>query len=334
VSVTTAERFVATSSSAGLVVAGIRNPRSLGVSRYAALLAEALADEGIDYRLARRAPRLERAHFHFANSSRELLLDHQRRVAPFVVTVHDVVPRTRALRPAYRVRVYPQLVRGASAVIVHSTFAADLLLQEAGSRPARLEVVPHPARAPRSADRLAARAALGWPDDSLIAVVPGVIKSAKLVRETLSAASGDSRWQVALAGRLVDRSLLRRARSDGALVLADPDHADYERAIVASDCVLCVRSGSVGETNGPLLDALGSGRAVLATATGSIPETARNAALYCEGTELGIRTGLEQLAGADVRGELERSAAKRAGELTWEASATRHAELFRDVLDG
>ncbi len=30
---------------------------------------------------------------------------------------------------------------------------------------------------------------LGWPDDSLIAVVPGVIKSVKLAREALMAVS-------------------------------------------------------------------------------------------------------------------------------------------------
>ena len=72
-------------------------------------------------------------------------------------------------------------------------------------------------------------------------------------------------------------------------MLPDPSDADYERAIVASDCVLCLRAGSVGETNGPLLDALGAGRAVLATATGSIPEVAGDAALYCDGTPDGIR---------------------------------------------
>ena len=66
-------------------------------------------------------------------------------------------------------------------------------------------------------------------------------------------------------------------------MLPDPSDADYERAIVASDCVLCLRAGSVGETNGPLLDALGAGRAVLATATGSIPEVAGDAVLYATG---------------------------------------------------
>ena len=83
-------------------------------------------------------------------------------------------------------------------------------------------------------------------------------------------------------------------------MLPGPDDADYERAIVAADCVLCLRSGSVGETNGPLLDALGAGRAVLATKTGSIPEVAGDAVDYCDGTEAGICAGLTALADPGV----------------------------------
>ena len=223
-----------------------------------------------------------------------------RRRPPFVVTVHDVVPRTRALHPLYRVRVYPQLVRDAGAVVVHSAFAADLLVRVAGRRPRRLEVIPHPARRPTDTRRDAARRALGWPDDELIAVVPGVLKSAKLVREALAAVSQAPGWRIALAGGFRDRSDEARARSEGALVVADPSDTEYERSIVGADCVFCLRSGSVGETNRPLLDALGAARAVLATETGSIREVARDAAVYCGGSEDAIRVALLQLSSADV----------------------------------
>ncbi len=116
-------------------------------------------------------------------------------------------------------------------------------------------------------------------------------------------------------------------------MLANPSDTAYEQAIVASDCVLCVRAGSVGETNAPLLEALGAGRAVLATATGSIPEVARDAGLYCEGTVDGIGAGLIALGDAAARAELERAAAERAGELTWRASAAAHASLFHEVFE-
>jgi D-inositol-3-phosphate glycosyltransferase len=316
-----------------LVVSGVRDPRSLGISRYAERLAEALAPKQIDYRLGDRAPGDELAHFHLANSSRALLRRRPRDGAPFVATVHDVVPRTRALLPLYRALVYPQLAHSAGAVIVHTVFAADMLVREAGRRPARLELIPHPARPLRDTDRLAARRALGWPEDSLIAVVPGVIKPVKLVGEALAAAAAALGWRMALAGRVVDRGAARAARAQGALVLPSPDDADYERAIVAADCVLCLRSGSVGETNGPLLDALGAGRAVLATKTGSIPEVAGDAVGYCDGTVNGIRAGLVALSDPGTRDELERAATRRASGLTWEVAASAHAVLFREVLD-
>lgn len=333
-SATVASRSPAVHRASGVLdVSGVRDPRSLGISRYASLLAEALEPHEVRYRLEERALGDDPAHFHLANSSRAFLRRRPRVGAPFVVTVHDVVPRTGALLPLYRALVYPQLARRAAAVIVHSAFAADMLVRVSGARPARLDLIPHPARRPRHTDRAAARRALGWPEDSLIAVVPGVIKPAKLVREVLAAAAGMPDWRIALAGRVDDRGAARAARAQGALVLPFPDDADYGRAIVAADCVLCLRSSSVGETNGPLLDALGAGRAVLATRTGSIPEVAGDTARFCDGAEHGIRAGLADLSDPDIRGELERAAMRRAALLTWEASAAAHAALFREVFD-
>src|SRR5262249_34366156 len=157
------------------------------------------------------------AHFHLANSSRALLRRERRPGRPFVVTVHDVVPRTRALLPVYRALAYPQVARYAAAAVVHTAIAADLLVREAG-RPARLEVIPHPARRPRETDRIAAREDLGWPRDRLIAVLPGVLKGVKLVAEALTAVEGAPGWRIALAGRFADAGLARAAAAQGALV--------------------------------------------------------------------------------------------------------------------
>ncbi len=130
---------------------GVRNPRSYGVARYAARLAEALAHENVVYRLDDRPTTAQWAHFHLANSSRALLAGLRPGLG-FVVTVHDVVPRTRALLPLYRALAYPRLARSA-AVVVHSRFAADMLLRECARRPARLEVIHFPAQPPRATNR-------------------------------------------------------------------------------------------------------------------------------------------------------------------------------------
>jgi glycosyltransferase involved in cell wall biosynthesis len=317
---------------AALTVRGIRDPRSVGVANYAGRLAGSLVDQGIAYHLTASRHRDAHQHFHLANSSRALVYAASVGRRPFLVTVHDVVPRTRALLPLYRLLAYPRVTGRRATVIAHTRFAADLLVREAGRRPGRLEVIPHPARLTLERDRAAARRALSWPDDVLIAVLPGVIRPVKLVREALAAVGRLRWWRLALVGPPGHAALAHEARRQGAIVLEGPDDAEYERALVAADAVLCLRSGSVGETNGPLLDALGAGRAVLATRSGSIPEVAADAARYCDGTEWSVRTRLAALADADARAELEAAALARAAGLSWEASARAHASLFRDVF--
>jgi glycosyltransferase involved in cell wall biosynthesis len=316
-------------------VSCVRSPKSLGVVRYADDLALALGELGVDYRPAARPSSKLGVHLHLANSSRTVLRHAASLRVPYVVTVHDVLPRTSALRPFYRTAVYP-LLRRAAASIVHSEFAAALLSRlDAGPR--RLEVVPHPARTFASLDQQAARQALGWEADCPLFVLPGVLKPAKLVSETLAAAAPlleRGTLRLALVGPVVDEALARRARSLGAVVLPLPGRHLYEQAIVAADCVLVLRDASVGETNGPLMDALGAGRAVLATAVGSITEVAEDAALYCLPTAESIRAGLATLCDDDNRGRHAEIASARAAAFSVRSIAERHADLFGEVLDG
>jgi len=262
-------------------------------------LAEALRAVGVDYVLAERpgfAP-----HWHLANSSRGAIAQAPLSRAPFVVTGHDLRPRTRALEPLYRLVADPLVLRRAAAVVVHSSHAASLL-----SDRRRAHVIPHPATSFPPHERDSTRRELGWHDEERIALLPGVPKRAKLVAEAQAA--------VRTPWRLV--------------VLGTVDDGTYARAFAAADAVLVLRRDSVGESNGPLLDALGAGRAVLATRVGSIPEVAGDAAVLC--TPDTIARGLEEVWHA--RAELERKARSRANELSWEASARSHAALFAEVF--
>ena len=316
-------------------VAGVRSPKSLGVVRYVDDLALAMGELGVDYRPAVRPSTGLGVHLHLANSSRTVLLHAAGMRAPFVVTVHDVLPRTAALRLCYRGAVYP-LLRRAAATIVHSEFAATLLAR-LGASPRRLEVIPHSVRTFASLDQQAAQQTLGWEGNRPLFVLPGVLKPAKLVAETLAAAAPlleRGTIRLALVGPIVDEGLARRARALGALVLPSPTRRLYEQAIVAADCVLVLRDGSVGETNGPLMDALGAGRDVLATAVGSIREIADYAAVYCRPTAASIRAGLATLCDDDERVCHAETARARALAFSVRSIAQRHADLFGEVLDG
>jgi glycosyltransferase involved in cell wall biosynthesis len=317
----------------GCPVAGVRDPASLGVARYCDRLADALAELGADYRAADRPLAGRETHVHLANSSRRTIPDAVR-ATRFAVTVHDVLPRTRALTPLYRSFVYPRVVERADAVIVHSRFAAGLL-GGLGVEPRRLEVIPHPAARPASFDRQRARRALGLDDERLVAVLPGVIKRAKLVREAIAAAAEvRDDWLLVLAGPVHDRRAQAEAGRAGVLLIEAPDDERYEQAIVGADAVVCLRQASVGETNGPLLDAIGAGRAMLATRTGSIPEIAGEAAVYVEPSTAEIAWGLTALADDAERARREAAATRLSLELTWRAAAQAHLRLFDEVFDG
>jgi glycosyltransferase involved in cell wall biosynthesis len=314
-----------------MTVAGVRSSSSTGVERYVRLLAGALAAEHVEYLCAAEPVRGCDAHWHLANSSRGVAWQAPRHRRPFVVTVHDVIPRAAVLERAYARFVYPLVVERAVRIIVHSSFAADLLAARSGVDVARLDVVPHPVPRGPSLSRVEARALLGWDGGELVAVLPGAARSVKLVAEALEATAGTP-WRLALVGEPRDRGLVRLARESGACVLPSPDYATYQRAFAGADCVLVLRRGSVGETNGPLLDALGAKRAVLATATGSIPEVADGAVELCEPTVRSIRGGLLDLADASRRTELEELAGRRALALDWADSARAHRAIFEEVF--
>jgi glycosyltransferase involved in cell wall biosynthesis len=159
------------------------------------------------------------------------------------------------------------------------------------------------------------------------------VRSVKLVSEAVAAASV-SGWRLALVGEPREPDLVDYARGEGAYVRLSPDDATYQRALLAADCVLVLRRDSVGETNGPLLDALGAHRAVLATATGSAPEVAAGAAALCAPETPAIGRGLRALADENRRAELEALAAARAADLTWAASARAHRAIFEEVFGG
>ena len=315
-------------------ITGVRSARSVGVVRYVDRLTELLAATGVHYVPSEAPVPGLGAHLHFANSSRRVLWDAAT-TRPTIVTVHDVLPRTSALTIFYRRLAYP-LLRRAAVTIVHSAFAADLL-RSLGTRPRRLEVIPHPASSFSSPDRSAAQRALGWESEGPLFVLPGVLKAAKLVAPALEAAApllARGALRLALVGTAVDQELVRRARSLGALIVESPSREVYERAIVAADCVLVLRDGSAGETNGPLMDALGAGRPVLATATGSIPELADAAALYCLPTMTDIRAGLVTLCNPDERARYAETARCRAQLFDGSTVAAAHVDLFREVFNG
>lgn len=320
------------------MIAAIHDPASIGVSGYVARLAAALEPLGVDYRPYRHPVPAAPCHFHLANSTRRVIPWIAVARRRFLLTVHDVLPRAIGLRPLQRAVVLPLCARRASRIVVHSQHAADLLLASGRVDSRRIVIVPLAAPVPADPDRARACEALGIaPEGPPLCVLPGTLKSAKLVDATLVAAApliAAGRMRLLLAGAVADETLPARAAAVGATLIRQPDTRGYESAIVAADVVLALRADSVGESNGPLLDAIGAGRPSLVTGVGSAREIAGDAAWVVAGDPAGIAAGLEALLDPSERTDRAAAAAARARALTWDAAARAHAMLLGELNDG
>ena len=189
---------------------------------------------------------------------------------PFLATVHDVVPRTRALRPLHRAVVAPCAPPAGRVVDPFPARRRDAR-PPGRCRPSRVEIIPFPAGA-RSVNAHAALSGSGSTRTAhRCSSSPACSKTQSSCARTLGGRAVDFLRPCAtgLAGRVGDQSLAREAEAIGARVLPNPGPKAYEEAIVAADAVICVRAATVGESNGPLLDAIGAGRPSLVSTVGS-----------------------------------------------------------------
>jgi glycosyltransferase involved in cell wall biosynthesis len=264
-----------------------------------------------------------------------------------VVTMHHVVDPARVdagFTRTHRVRVPAGVVRAgvhglhaairalAGTVVVHEPAFAEVV--------GGAEVVPHGIEAPERADRSAARAALGIPEDRLCALCFGFLAPYKGIELALEAAriAGDGVLLVVAGGehqRLVaegDRyaERLQAAASPNARFTGFVTDADIGRWFAAAD-VLLLPYPQPFAASGPLALALAHGTPVLVS-----PALARtrgapvDMVVPLEAHAIASRLG--ELAGGGGRREArrERAAALAAGR-TWPEVARRHLELYEEA---
>ena len=247
-------------------------PSSLGPRRTGDLLCRALIDDGVDARLVDR-PSGPLANVHLSNSSRGLLVPLARRRG-CLVTLHDVVPRQRKIRPL----VLPVLRRvlPRHRVLVHSRYAADVLRAQGIEQDIGIVPLAMPVEQQSPGAREAAHDELLAGSSGPVLVLAGVLKAGKGVAEVVAAARDVPDARIVLVGRVADRPTARALAARPANVTVVERAADPEfcRIIAASDALLLPRSESVGETSGPLVMAHALGTPVAMFDTGSAPEYA------------------------------------------------------------
>jgi glycosyltransferase involved in cell wall biosynthesis len=235
----------------------------------------------------------------------------------------------------------------ATRTIVHSRHARQLAADWFGPEAAwNIDVIPHPRTPPATIDRVAARAALGIPEDCFLVCSFGFVAPNKLTHELLRAwlASSlhlDRRCALVLAGANHDspygvevEALIRSAGPQANIRIAGwLDDAAYRQYLQAADVGVQLRTNAHGESSGAVLDCMNYALPTIVNANGSMAEFPPDAVWRLpDAFEVGeLSAALEALRGDPAR---RRTLGARAVALLDAGFRPAHcARLYRETLD-
>ena len=241
---------------------------------------------------------------------------------PAVFTAHDLLPR----RTAAKHELWRRLLSRFERVVVHSERGRDAL-EDLGVESRRLRVIPHPVF-PSDPERC---------DDGATVLALGVIRPYKGLGDAIEAVLRVEGARVLVAGDPVEPVDAYRARAGSRAEwrLGYLRETEVDRALGEATVAVFPYRAELDQS-GALLRALGAGVPAVAYDVGGVAEPIRRfgagrvvAPDDVEGLTEAVR---ELLADPD---ELERARAgarKARAELTWDASARAHLELYRELI--
>ncbi|NUO65607.1 MAG: glycosyltransferase family 4 protein [Gemmatimonadaceae bacterium] len=152
------------------------------------------------------------------------------------------------------------------------------------------------------------------------------IASASLHRATALVAVGGGEWSSE------EQGILKRAPAEARVIRTDADEAELQ-ALYAGALALAVPSLYEG-FGLPVVEAMREGCAVVANATGSLPEIVGDAGLVVPLTDPGVLADhLERVLGDDVlHGRLRDAGRARASRFDWDSTAAKTLAAYRDVV--
>lgn len=293
-----------------------------------------------------RERRYDVLHAHWVVPNAALVADLARaHRVPLVVSLHgsDVFLAERS-------RLVRALARHAFAAAGAVTACSRDLHERAvalGAPSARTRTVPYgvdlEAFTPTTPDVAAVRARLGAAPGAFLVVAVGRLVEKKGFTHLVAAAAGTPGLQVVIAGEGDLRGELEeQARRLGAPVrlLGNLDRAGVADALAAADAVavpsVVDRAGNVDGLPNTLLEALGAGRPVVASAVAGIPDVVdheRNGLLVPPGDPGSLRAALQRLlADPALAARLGAEARRRAeSTLTWAATARAFERSYAEA---
>jgi glycosyltransferase involved in cell wall biosynthesis len=279
------------------------------------------------------------SHFHLSNSTRSVLL-----TVPFfkskrkILTIHDIIPRTRII-PTFCIRImYRYLNFLTDKLIVHSEFAKEMLLKTAPSlSDGKIIVIPHGCKIQDKYKIEYLRKKYSIPQKNIILLMAGVIKKSKGQLEVIDAFKELNLKNINLliTGKTADKESeikldnLRKKNIRYLGFLKDEEFYDY---IQLSDAFISYRLDSVGESSGPVLLAIGAGKPVIYSNMGSFPEVVQNGGLECSSKKELKENIIKFCKDESIRKKLEENIRQIRKEYSWETVAKKHMELYEQLI--
>lgn len=242
--------------------------------------------------------------------------------SPAVLTAHDIIPR----RTASRTRLWRKLFQRFDRVVVHSQRGRQALV-EFGVPDARLHVIPHPAF----------RSDVSREDDGRTALMFGLIRPHKGIEDAVEAVLRADGVRLLVAGdpRVPLDGLRQTAGARAEWRLGFLPDAELRRALSEATVALFPYRAEI-DVSGALLQALGAGLPAIVYDIGGLGEVVGRfgaGAVVEPGDVEGMSAALQHLLGdSTALAGARRGAEAAREELTWEASAAAHLELYRELL--
>jgi glycosyltransferase involved in cell wall biosynthesis len=242
--------------------------------------------------------------------------------APSVFTAHDLLPR----RTVHREELWRRLLRRFDRVVVHSGRGLDRLVQLGVEAP-RLRVIAHPvfrSDPPRT-------------DDGRTVLCLGTVRPYKGLGDAIDAVLRVDGARLLVAGDPVEPVARYREEAGGRADwrLGYLSEQDVDRALGDATIAVFPYRAELDQS-GALMRALGAGVPAVVYDVGGLAEPIRAFAAGLVVPPADVDALAVAISG--LLGDREALAEARAGavrardELTWEASAAAHLELYQEVL--
>ena len=241
---------------------------------------------------------------------------------PSVFTAHDLLPR----RTAHRTELWRRLFERFDRIVVHSETGRDTLA-ELGVDPEQLRVIPHPVF-PSEPERQ---------DDGRTVLAFGMIRPYKGLGDAIEAVrkAGDARLLV--VGDPLEPIDPYRTAANGLEVewrLGYLPQREIDRAFGDATVAVFPYRPELDQS-GALLRALGAGVPAVAYDVGGIAEPVRRfeaGRVVPPGDVTALADAVHELLGDSAALAHARAGARRAREeLTWDAAARAHLELYEEI---